>query len=403
MIMAEGGRRSGKTTGSLAIKIVLCLICFWSLPGEVLSPTYRQSMNVWRAVSKHVPRAWWASRLKSEKLMTMVNGSSVRLLSADNPDAARSEGVAWGAYDERQDIGEEAAANAFLSTSEAGESEIVCIFETATVKPELREHHDKLEAAQDGAIYSMDSYGNPFISKKFLDIAAQFLDQEMIDRELHAKWPELKGRIYHTWHQDDHLRSWPLLHKTDATAQILRRRFGRDAPHLIGIDPPHSAVAFKIYSDDTMHAVGDVVVNDEETGGDVRDLARICGQRWPGAIVVIDPHDTEYASDLHKYCKREGLHVRAVKRMRQEYKLTSVRARAEINKLFVDPVARYYASTLAGHLYDKKGKPDLVQVHKGSKIQMVHIGDGGAYAIYKMFPSEQDYERLERQQRKQAA
>jgi hypothetical protein len=406
MILAEGGRRSGKTTGSLAPKLTLALLLFAGLPGEVLSPTYRQSMNVWRAVLKLTPHYWWTVKHKTDRVLGMANGSTVKLLSADREDSARSEGVAWGAYDERQDVSEEAAANAFLSTSEGGDDFIV--FETATIKPELREHHDRLVESPDGAIYTMDSYGNPFISHAFLDKAREFIDSALVDQEIHAKWPELAGRIYPKFRQEDHVRSYPVPGLKDNTAQILldkfnyRPRVPGTPCRFVGIDPPHTAVIFALYDDGTIHAVDEIVIGADGTGGDIRDLARAIAAKAPNSVCIIDPHEQKYDRDLQKYLWRERLRVAKVKRMGVEYKLTAVRSRIEKSKLLVDPACRFYQSTLLYHQY-KKGKPDKGTMHQRSKtghapnvdIEFVHIGDAGAYAIYKLWPAKVDYEREE--------
>ena len=406
MILGEGGRRSGKTTGSLAPKAIIALIIFAGLPGEVLSPTYRQSMNVWIALLKLTPTAWWISKHKTDRILTLVNGSSVKLLSADRDDSARSEGVAWGAYDERQDIGEAAAANAFLSTSEGGKHFL--IFETATIKPELREHHDRVMASDKGIVYSMSSYGNPFIAHDFLDDASEFLDETTIDREIRGKWPELQRRVYPRFRVVDHVRSYPIRFKQDATAAWLFERFDYRAdtgdPFFISIDPPRHAVLWKIYEDGTLHAVDEVVIGADGTegiDGDVKDLARACAARCGSGrgVVIFDPHESRFDKDCKKYFRGLLFRVAFVKRMRQEYKLTAVRSRIEKSKLFVDPRCRFYAETLEKHQRDEKtNQPDKRTMHQGTKIQLVHIGDAGAYGIYKLFPAKVDYEKKEKDQ-----
>ena len=409
MILAEGGRRSGKTTGSLAPKIILAAILCAGLPGEVLSPTYRQSMNVWRAVLKLSPHAWWIGKHKTDRVLTLANGSTVRLLSADREDSARSEGVAWGAYDERQDISEEAAANAFLSTSEGGED--FQIFETATIKPELEEHHEKVEASSKGKIYSMDSYGNPFTNHTFLDDASEFLDEDTIEREIRGRWPKLKGRIYPQFAKDDHVRPYPVvyLHAPEpATAAVLFDKYNYRTedgdPFLVSVDPPHSAVLWKFYADGTMHAVDEVVVGLEGTDkidGGVEILAQLCAQRTGPAlgVVIIDPHETEYDHDCRVYFGQQRFRIAAVPRMLQEYKLTAVRARLEKRKLLVSPRCKFYAEVLGKHKRDENtNRPDKRQTYKGKKIQLVHLGDAGAYGVYKHFPPprKDDWEKLEK-------
>jgi hypothetical protein len=398
IILAEGGRRSGKTTGSLAPKLILALIAFIAKPGEVLSPTYRQSNNVKTALKKLTPAHWWIQENKSEHVLTFINGSQVKFLSADNPDSARSEGVAWGAYDERQDIGDEAAANAMLSTSEGGKDYI--IFETATIKAELKDHHDALEANPKARIYPMDSYGNPFIDHQFLLDAEDLLDEDMREMEIHGRWPKLKKRIYWTFNELAHVKAYPLAGRKDITRELLSSWFdfhssSENQPYIISVDPPNSAVAWRYYDDDTLHAVDEIISNLDDKGG-IERLAKLAKERWGTGVVIFDPHETGYDKDAKKWFRQQGFRCASVKRMKQEYKYTAVRARQERDKLIVDPHCRYLKETWEKHQLLDNGKVDKVTKHKGTDIELVHIGDAAAYCVYKFFPASYNYSKNEK-------
>jgi hypothetical protein len=402
--LALGGRRSGKTTGSLAPKILVCALCFPSLPGEVLSPTYRQAHNVWRAILRLAPRNWFVNLLKTTHRMELANGSSVQLLSADREDSARSEGVAWGAYDERQDIPEEAFANAVLSTSEGGELPVM--FETATIKAALRDHHDALLRSGTGAVYYMRSRGNPFINHRIFDIAEEFLDQATIDRELEAKWPELQGRCYYPFQRETHVVPWPAQGLRDITAAVAADKFGWPADWLIGLDPPRHAVVCKIYEGQLLHVAREIIAFD----GDVRDCARMC-REWIGdkadGLVVSDPHETHWDADVRRYFKKERFRFGGIRRVEPEYRLTSVRARMERRAdvgwvkhplLVVDPSCVHLVESLLEQVY-AGGVPDK---HTASKIDerftLDHSPDSLGYLVYRLWPAPRgaDYEAIQK-------
>lgn len=416
LIMAEGGRRSGKTTGALAPKLVVCMLVFAALPGEVLSPTYRQTRNVRKSVIRHVPRHWWKTwpvPITPPITLEMVHGSTATLLTAANEDSARSEGVAWGAYDERQDIPEASFGNALLSTSEAEDTPF--IFETATIKPELREHHDKLIASDMGSIYTMDSYDNCFINTRFLDLAKEFLDDETVDREIHAKWPELFGRIFGAWDKDRHVVRWPLRQREDATAAILGEKFnmpqyGRGSPQwYITIDPPATGGLFKLYDDETMHLVHEVLIGADGASGGVEDLAAsvrgLIGEA--SAVVVQDPHEHKWDVEVVRQFKRAGgrqFRFASLRHLPVIYKHASVRARAKRDRLLVDPSCPHGIEVLEKHKYldDGSARPDKQQCYsknyqrESKRIQLVHLGDVLGYACYKLWPTQVDYEKLEK-------
>lgn len=416
LILAEGGRRSGKTTGALAPKIVICMLVFASLPGEVLSPTYRQTKNVRRAVLRHVPQSWWATwpvPATPPITLEMIHGSTASLLTAANQDSARSEGVAWGAYDERQDIPEEAFGNALLSTSEAEEQPY--IFETATIKPELREHHDAVIASDMSEMYPMTTSGNCFInSERLIALAKEFLDVETVERELEAKWPELFGRIFGGWDKDQHVVSYPAHGLRDATASILGDKFhmppfGEGAARwLCSIDPPVTAALWKLYEDETAHLVHEVLVGADGAGGGVETLAqRVHGVIGSDSCVVIqDPHEHKWDVDVIKHFKKLGhrqYRFVSLRHLPVMYKHAAARARAQRGKLLVDPRCAHAVEVLERHQYDRNGRGDAdkkqtyIKAHQreSKKVQLVHLSDTICYPLYRLWPVKLDYKQLE--------
>lgn len=398
--LALGGRRSGKTTGSLAPKILICVLLFAGLAGEVLSPTYRQAHNVWRAVLRLSPRNWWSALLKTEHRMECINGSSVQLLSADRKDSARSEGVAWGAYDERQDIPEEAFGNALMSTSEGGDAPVM--FETATIKASLRAHYDALMQSGMGSVYVMRSRGNPFINHRVFDIAEEFLDKATIERELESKWPELVGRCYYPFQRDTHVVRWPIKGLRDITQPFSEDKFGRGGYEwLIGLDPPRHAVVCKIYEGELLHVAREVVA----TGGDVRLCARRCREAIGSGrgLVVSDPHETHWDGDVRRYFGSEGFSFGGMRRLEPEYRLTAVRSRMERRAIYpllvVDPSCVHLIESLAEQVY-VNGRPDKSTPSKITpEFTLDHSPDGLGYLVYRLWPAparSEDWEAIQR-------
>ena len=399
--LALGGRRSGKTTGSMAPKILVLLLLLPGLPGVVLSPTYRQSKNVWRAVLKLSPRKWWAVLHRTEHRMEMVHGSAVQFLSADTDDGARSEGSAWVGIDERQDVGDEPAGNAMLS---AAEGTCPIIIETATIKPELRDHWQQLMDSPTAKVYRMRSRGNPFISHAIFDLAEEFLDKATIQRELESEWPDLVGRCYYPFQPDEHVWAYPRERMIDVTSAFCSERF--DAPvfgdegvqYLIGIDPPRHAVIAKLYFGEVLHIVDEVVVGADGKDGDVEHLVRMCKARCgrASAVVVTDPHENQWDADVMKYFRQEKFRMARLKRVHVEYRLTAVRSRLERGNLLVAPSCRHLIESLNLQTY-VNNKPDKVTRSKiTSRFSMDHIADALGYLIYKIWPAKVDYEKLEK-------
>lgn len=415
VVLAEGGRRSGKSY-ALAPKVDIAALHHPHAKGVLLGPTYRQIRNVWNHIRRITPRHWFMPGTfginKTERTLRYVTGAEVVLLHAYKDDASRSEGCAWGGYDERQDISDEAAANALLSTSEGGDN--FCVFETATIKHELRSHHDKLMADPACAVHRMRSRGNPFISHKLFDFAEGFLDEGAVLRELEAQWPELVGRCYHPFIAEDggHIREAPLRDDDgnvleDITADYCASRYStpswgeRAARHIIGVDPPHHAAVYTMHRGDVLHQVDEIIVGLDGLKGDVRDLARQCWARYPGGVVIRDPFDTNSGGqggkrgshDADRYFRSVGYRVTRCPRAGVEYQLTAVRARLERDKLFVAPQCQHTIEAYKRQVYDKRGKPDKTIKSKVTPHFTVdHPADATRYPIYKLFPARVSYE-----------
>ncbi len=414
-VMAEGARRSGKSF-ALAPKAAISALYNPHKKGGLLGPTYRQIGNVWGHILKITPRHWLLpgrlGKNDTKKILRFINGVTIIMLHAYKDDASRSEGVAWWGIDERQDVGEGAWTNALLSTSEGGDH--FHLFETATIKESLREHHDRLTAAPDCEIYRMSMLGNPFISKKLYSFASSMLDQAAIDRELHAQWPKLEGRCYYCFDKDAHVRDSIVDEHgeqlQDITAAYCADKFGAPevgpaaARHLIGVDPPRHAAVYKIYRGadglKIFHQIDEVIVD-----GDIRDLSRQCWTHYPGGVVIRDPHDTSTgvlqkgkrgSPDADRYFQRAGgrlgyrmSHLRYVG---VAFQLSAVNGRLERNALYLHSRCRHTIECYEKQVFtdDGKGrKPDKTIKSKITNTMTIdHSGDMTRYPIYRCFPTD---------------
>ena len=106
--VAACGRRFGKSF--LAIRE---MARFARLPRQrvwYVSPTYRQSkQNLWLPLKERLLAVRWVSKFNEQDLSaTLVNGSTIALRGADNPDALRGVGLNFLVVDEASDVKEEA-------------------------------------------------------------------------------------------------------------------------------------------------------------------------------------------------------------------------------------------------------------------------------------------------------
>jgi hypothetical protein len=93
------GRRFGKTT---LCSIVIALLAL-QRPDQILwivSPTFPQTMYVWRRIKRIIPRRFIKDIKEGEKFIELINGSTIWAKSGDNPDGLVGEGLDFCVIDE---------------------------------------------------------------------------------------------------------------------------------------------------------------------------------------------------------------------------------------------------------------------------------------------------------------
>lgn len=93
------GRRFGKTT-LCAIVITLLALQRPDLILWIVSPTFPQTMYMWRRIKRLIPKKYIRDIKEGEKFIELVNGSTVWAKSGDNPDGLVGEGLDFCAIDE---------------------------------------------------------------------------------------------------------------------------------------------------------------------------------------------------------------------------------------------------------------------------------------------------------------
>lgn len=93
------GRRFGKTT-LCAIVIVLKALSKSDQVLWIVSPTFPQTMYMWRKIKRIIPKKFIRDIKEGEKFIEIVNGSTIWAKSGDNPDGLVGEGLDFCAIDE---------------------------------------------------------------------------------------------------------------------------------------------------------------------------------------------------------------------------------------------------------------------------------------------------------------
>src|SRR3954466_3807744 len=105
--VAACGRRFGKSF--LGIRELARLAAKPKQKVWYVSPTYRQSkQNLWQPLKECLLAVRWVEKLNEQDLtVNLVNGSTISLRGADNPDSLRGVGLNFLVVDETADVKEE--------------------------------------------------------------------------------------------------------------------------------------------------------------------------------------------------------------------------------------------------------------------------------------------------------
>jgi hypothetical protein len=199
------GRRAGKSV--LARMIILK----WALDKEgvyyIVSPTYRQAKEIhWREYKREIPREWIKKTNETELSFTLINGATISLKGAENPDSLRGVKLRGLVIDEIASI-----RNWDWLWSEVLRPTLTDYVSPAIFisTPKGFNHFHKLYelGKEDGDYKSwkFTSYDNPSIPKEEIDNAKKELTEDTFQQEYMADFRKFTGLVFKEFDRDTHV------------------------------------------------------------------------------------------------------------------------------------------------------------------------------------------------------
>ncbi len=266
------GRRFGKT--HLAIR-ELCR--FARQPGRLcwlVEPSYRMAKQiVWDKLKQKLFELNWIERVNESDLsIRLVNGSTIALRSADNPDALRGMGISGILImDEAQDIDSKAWTEVLRPTlSDTGGHALF----TGTPKGVgnwLYDLYNMPKQSRQWAAWQFTTLEGQQVTEQELEQARQDLDEKTYKQEYEASFETWAGVIYYNF-GDHNIQPQP----------------GRmpDQLHIGGdfnIDPMSACVAIKTQKG--LHIVDEISIYGSNTDEMVEEIRN----RYPTQSIVYYP------------------------------------------------------------------------------------------------------------------
>jgi len=131
---------------------------------------------------------------KSEKIISLVNGTRIYFRSAEKPETIRGLSIDYAFLDEAQDISDDAFNKAILPTLTAKGKKCL-IAGTPKSKNWFYQYFQRGEEDNYNS-YTAPSSISPFVSAEFLEEQKQSLPPSIYEQEFEAKWQEGDGEVF---------------------------------------------------------------------------------------------------------------------------------------------------------------------------------------------------------------
>ena len=201
------GRQIGKTL------LLINMLLYYGInkPKSTLlwvSPYYSMAIKVLSQIIDAIEKTPITKEAnKSEKIITLINGTRIYFRSAEKPETIRGLSVDYGFLDEAQDISDDAFNKAILPTLTAKGKK--CLI-AGTPKSKNWFYQYFQRGGEEGYnSYTAPSSISPYVSKEFLQEQKQSLPPSIYEQEFEAQWQEGDGEVFSNIDGVSILGEWP--------------------------------------------------------------------------------------------------------------------------------------------------------------------------------------------------
>ena len=337
LVLAEGGRRGGKTSALTGFLAGVAVDMPYTAPGRplrswVVSKSHEEEDEVHEAIRQVLPPQWlrWRERARRYEL---PHGSAIHLLSADRPHTTKRGRVDIALINEAQKQPQKVLTNMIYGVSDAGGVAMLAANPHDTLTGEwVAKVLDKVKAGKypRAKHFHFDPRKNPFVdqvARADVDELVRDLDPRQADRDGGGIWLPLSDHAYFAWSDERHVRPAPQL--GDVTNQVLRRKLGHCTyTHIAGLDfqrsPGCCATIWRLTGDPAqpiLHGVGEIVI---ERGSEyvLSDALYDAGYEPDDLLLIADAtgqqQDYEHrpGQDSFSKLRSRGWHVEAPQKKR---------------------------------------------------------------------------------------
>ena len=374
------GRRFGKSW--LAMNEMAKFARFPDQRILAVAPTYKQCKNIWWNDLKGmlIDRKWVRKINESELTITLVNGSTITLRSAENYDALRGGKYNFIVLDEFADMKPDAWFQVLRPTLSDMQGHALFIG-----SPKGRNHFYDMwlnaSVMQDWSAHQFTTMAGGNVAQEEIEAARRDLDQRTFEQEYEAAFVNYAGVIFYNWDDDNNLKKYDW------------SQFGPRTPLFLSIDFNNSPITCGVWvkQGETIHAVDEIEIYGSNTNELVTELKHRYGPRqyfaYPDATGSRTNTNSNGVSD-HIILNNNGIKVIAGKTNPNVNDSIGTVNRLlcdtdNTSRLFMDPKCKKMRECMLKYTYKEGTRiPNKDNIHD-------HFADGIRYIAHGMFPPQQ--------------
>ena len=371
------GRRFGKSW--LAMNEMAKFARFPDQRILAVAPTYKQCKNIWWNDLKGmlIDRKWVRKINESELTITLVNGSTITLRSAENYDALRGGKYNFIVLDEFADMKPDAWFQVLRPTLSDMQGHALFIG-----SPKGRNHFYDMwlnaSVTEDWSAHQFTTMAGGNVALEEIEAARRDLDQRTFEQEYEAAFVNYAGVIFYNWNDEHNLKKYDW------------SKFDARTPLFLSIDFNNSPITCGVWvkQGDTLHAIDEIEIYGSNTNELVTELKNRYGQRqyfaYPDATGSRTNTNSNGVSD-HIILNNNGIKVITGKTNPNVNDSIGTVNRLlcdtdGTNRMFLDPKCKKMRECMLKYTYKEGTRiPNKDNIYD-------HFADGIRYIAHGMFP-----------------
>lgn len=371
------GRRGGKSFASIAY-----LAKHARYPGKkcmYVAPTFAMCKQIiWEDLKDMLRNRKWIKKInESDLTITLVNGSTIFLRSADTPDRIRGIGIDACVIDEAADISKlREVWMAIIRPTLSDRQGTAMIISSPKGKGFLFDLYNDAKYTEDWQSWQYTTEQGGLVPLEELDQAKRDLDERTYKQEYQAEFVDFAGAIYYAF-GDHNIVQKPVPLQLGTPIHI-----GWD----FNVSPQCVVIAYKTMAD--LHIFDEI----EIYGSDTQEMCNEIRQRYPDQRYIAYPDASGARRQTssgglsdHIIIKNAGFKlITGSKNPPVKDRIASVNSvlKQDNIRLTIDPKCVKVINGLRKHTY----KEGTRQPEKDGAVDFSHFNDAAGYLIYANYP-----------------